>query len=63
MNKTIIDFTKGVRSVNIKTFRSTSNVNQNDDMVKATIVFKKKENFALYNALRYDYEGNDSKGV
>ena len=63
MNKTIIYFIEGVKSINIETFRSTPNVNQNDDMVKATIVFKKKENFALYNALRYDYETDDSKGV
>jgi len=61
MNKTIVDFTKGIRSVNIETFRSTSNVNQNDDMVRATIVFKKKENFALYNALKYDFENRQEK--
>jgi predicted nucleic acid-binding Zn ribbon protein len=54
MNKTMIDFTKGIQSVNIVTYRSTPNVNMNDDMVKATIIFKKKENYALYNALRYD---------
>ncbi len=62
MNKSVIDFTKGVRSVNIETFRSTPLVNQND-MVKVTIVFKKKENITLYNALRYDNEGTDSQGV
>ena len=55
MNKHIIDFSKGIKSVNIETYRSTSLVNQNDDMARITITMKIRENMALYNALKYDH--------
>jgi len=42
------DLTKNVKSVKMDTYRSSSMVNQNDDMVRVTIDFKKKENMGLY---------------
>jgi hypothetical protein len=55
MNKTVIDFTKGIKHVSIDKFRSEqqSNVNNGYDMAKITIILKIKENRKLYNALKY----------
>ena len=47
-----IDLTKGVKSVKIDTYRSSSMVNQNDDMVRVTIDFKKKKNMRLYRKIK-----------
>ncbi len=56
MNKSIIDFTKGVKSINLQKYRSKPLVNMDNDMVKITIILKIKENRELYNALRCDNE-------
>jgi hypothetical protein len=42
------DLTKNVESVKMDTYRSSSMTNQNDDMARVTIDFKKKENMGLY---------------
>jgi hypothetical protein len=47
-----IDLTKGVKSVKMDTYRSSSMVNQNNDMARITINFKKKENMRLYRKIK-----------
>jgi hypothetical protein len=47
-----VNLTKGVKSVKIDTYRSSSMVNQNDDMVRVTIDFKKKKNMRLYRKIK-----------
>ena len=60
MNKTLIDFTKGIKSINITKYRCRDQkINENDRCARITIDLDIKENYTLYNALRYDYENND----
>lgn len=58
MNKRLVDFSRGIKSVNIQKYRSRSDVNIADDMAKITICMNIRENRALYNALKYDYTEN-----
>jgi len=47
-----IDLTKGFRGGNIDTYRSNSKINQNDDMFRITLNYKKKENMRLYRKIK-----------
>jgi len=62
MKDTVIDFTKGIKSVSIEKYRSKSTVNSDYDCARITINLDIKQNRALFNALRYDNEGNDNTG-
>jgi hypothetical protein len=55
-----IDLTKGVKSVKMDTYRSSPEVNKNNDMVRITIDFKKKKNMKLYRKIKDLMNGRDN---
>jgi len=47
-----VDLSKGLHSGIIDTYRSNSKMNQNDDMFRITLHYRKKENMKLYHKIK-----------